>query len=606
MSHMYPPFIVGKYKGEYLKYRGQDFLMLAAGTRSGKGVSMVIPNLLTYPESVVVEDIKEENYLYTSGYRRRCGQATFLWSPFSENGRTHAYNPLEFIQRRSPYTRVGDVLTVGEHLYPSNVDARLKYWNDNARNLFTGIVLYLLETPSLPCTFGEVLRQASGKGRAVREHISSIVSTRSHTSDALPPLSFECLDALNRFLSQSKEAFANIVSTMTAPLNVFSNPIVDAATSRSDFDLGDVRRNPMSIYVGIKPGDLKAGALLVNLFFSQLIDLNTREQPAENPELKYQCALMLDEFAAPGKIDIIDTANAFIAGFNLRLMLIFHGMSQLEDPKLYGRHGAETLAINCRMRSLFAPRTLKDSEEYSKLLGTFTHMSRSRSRSRGRNATTSTNETEHGRALMMPQELRALSGRKQIITMDGCEPILCDKAYFYEDPELVDRLVQQSPYLQGVMANLQKTNRRRAWFGFAPKLPDEEQMKHAAFVARELCAPVPQIDVEQWWQAQNAARRAQGAVALTPASATTPAATASPGSVRDVRAHEIGVLRAAHFANRSSIRASLFQLMPYLREVLAESQPESQSQSESQPEASPDTPREAGTTSPPSPEGGTA
>ena len=563
MSHMYPPFIVGKYRGEYLKYRGQDFLMLAAGTRSGKGVSMVIPNLLTYPDSVVVEDIKEENYLYTSGYRRRCGQATFLWSPFSENGRTHAYNPLEFIQRRSPYTRVGDVLTVGEHLYPSNVDARLKYWNDNARNLFTGIVLYLLETPTLPCTFGEVLRQASGKGRAVREHISSIVSTRSHATDTLSSLSFECLDALNRFLSQSKEAFANIVSTMTAPLNVFSNPIVDAATSRSDFDLGDVRRKPMSIYVGIKPGDLKAGALLVNLFFSQLIDLNTREQPAENPDLKYQCALMLDEFAAPGKIDIIDTANAFIAGFNLRLMLIFHGMSQLEDPKLYGRHGAETLAINCKMRSLFAPRTLKDSEEYSKLLGTFTHLSRSHSRSRGRNASTSTNESEHARALMMPQELRALSSRKQIITMDGCEPILCDKAYFYEDPELVDRLVQQSPYLQGVMARLEKTNRRRAWFGFAPKLPDEEQMKHAAFVARELCAPVPQIDVEQWWHAQNATRRAQGATVIHAANA-----------VRDVREHEIGVLGAAHFANRSSIRASLFQLMPYLREVLPEASPD--------------------------------
>jgi type IV secretion system protein VirD4 len=559
MSHMYPPFIVGKYKGEYLKYRGQDFLMLAAGTRSGKGVSMVIPNLLTYPDSVVVEDIKEENFMYTSGYRRQCGHEVYLWSPFSENGRSHAYNPLEYIAGRPAYTRVGDVMTIGEHLYPSNVDARLRYWNDNARNLFVGIVLYLLETPSLPCTFGEVLRQASGRGRAIREHVSSIVSTRSNTTGTLPVLSFECLDALNRFLSQSKEAFANIVSTMTAPLNLFSNPVVDAATSRSDFHLGDVRKKRMSLYVGIKPGDLKAGALLVNLFFSQLIDLNTREQPAENPDLKYQCALLMDEFAAPGRIDIIDTANAFIAGFNLRLMLIFHGMSQLEDPKLYGRHGAETLAINCKMRSLFAPRTLKDSEEYSKMLGTFTHLSRSRSRSRGRSASTSTNETEHGRPLMLPQELRALSSRRQIITIDGCEPILCEKAYFYEDAELVDRLVQQSPWLQGVMASLEKINRRRAWFGFGPKLPNEEQMKHAAFVARELCAPVPQIDVERWWHSQNAVRRTQAEPA---------ARTAQAADVRDVREHEIGVLTAVHFANRGTIRASLFRLMPYLGEVL--------------------------------------
>jgi type IV secretion system protein VirD4 len=570
-QHLYPPFIVGKYKGEYLKYYGQDFLMAAAGTRSGKGTSLVIPNLLTYPDSVVVEDIKEENYLYTSGYRRACGHETWLWAPFSEDGRSHAYNPLEYIQRRAPYTRVGDVMTIGEHLYPSNVDARLKYWNDNARNLFIGIVLYLLETPSLPCTFGEVLRQASGKGRAIREHILSIVSTRADAAHAtpatggLPPLTFECLDALNRFLSQSKEAFANIVSTMTAPLNVFSNPVVDAATSRSDFDLADVRRKRMSIYVGIKPGDLKAGALLVNLFFSQLIDLNTRELPAENPALKYQCALILDEFAAPGKIDIIETANAFIAGYNLRLMLIFQGMSQLEDPKLYGKHGAETLAINCKMRSLYAPRTVKESEEYSKMLGTFTLMARSKSRSRGRSSSTSTNESEHGRALMMPQELRALKHNKQIITIEGCEPILCEKAFFYEDAELVDRLVRQSPYLQGVMAKLEKTNRRRAWFGFGPKLPDETQMKHAAFVARELCAPVPRIDVERWWQTQNAERRAQQAAA---AAAAAPQSAGQALDVRNVREHEIGVLAPAHLANRNSIRASLFQLMPYLREVL--------------------------------------
>src|SRR5260370_40113130 len=107
------------------------------------------------------------------------------------------------------------------------------------------------------------------------------------------------------------------------------------------------------------------------------------------------------------------------------------------------------------------------------------------------------------------------------------------------------------------MAKLEKTNRRRAWFGFSPKFPDEAQMKHAAFVARELCAPVPKIDVEQWWQTQNAARRAQQA-----ADAVRQAAR----QARAVREHEIGVLPPVPFANRHSIRASLFQLMPYLRE----------------------------------------
>src|SRR5258708_26125202 len=133
------------------------------------------------------------------------------------------------------------------------------------------------------------------------------------------------------------------------------------------------------------------------------------------------------------------------------------------------------------------------------MLGTFTHMARSRSRSRGRSSSTSTNESEHGRALMMPQELRALKHNKQIITMEGCEPILCEKAFFYEDAELVDRLVRQSPYLQGVIAKLEETNRPRASFRFSPKFPAENHMKHAARAALELRAPVPNIRVRQRW-----------------------------------------------------------------------------------------------------------
>ena len=104
----------------------------------------------------------------------------------SRSGLTHAFNPFDYIARRPARLRVGDVMSIGEHLYPSNVEAKLKYWNDNARNLFVGLVLYLLETPLLPCTFGEVLRQGSGKGRAIREHIASIVSSGSHATNDRP------------------------------------------------------------------------------------------------------------------------------------------------------------------------------------------------------------------------------------------------------------------------------------------------------------------------------------------------------------------------------------------------------------------------------------
>ena len=578
MGHQYPAFILGKYQGEYLRYHGQDFMMVAAGTRAGKGMGVVIPNLLTYPDSMVVQDIKLENFYYTSGYRKKCGHEVYCWAPFDEKGFTHAYNPFDYIRARPAHLRIGEVMSIGEQLYPSNVDPKLKYWNDNARNLFIGIVLYLFETPGAVCSFGEVLRQGSGKGKSIREHLTAIVSTRSGThkdyDDSLPVLSFECLDALNRFLSQSKEAFSNIVSTMNAPLNVFTNPVVDAATSRSDFDLADVRKKRMTIYVCIPPKKLKTGALLANLFFSQLIDLNTSQLPAENPKLEFQCGLVMDEFAAPGKIDILDTANAFIAGYNLRMMLIFHSMEQLSDPKLYGKHGAQTLATNCKVRVLFAPRVTEDAEEYSKTLGTFTYLAKSRGRSRGKSSSTSENLSDHGRPLMLPQELRALKFNKQIVTMEGCEPILCEKAFFYEDPELVDRLVQQSPYLQSVMAGHAKKNARRERWGMPPILPNEAELKEAAFVLHELAAYIPPIDVEKWWKEQNDARRAQVATDKTRAA----------GAIRHVQAHEVGVLKAADFSNQSEIFRSLFKLMPFMSSVL--SAPASESASPPSPAAS--------------------
>ncbi|WP_284503520.1 type IV secretory system conjugative DNA transfer family protein [Caballeronia sp. GAWG1-1] len=193
------------------------------------------------------------------------------------------------------------------------------------------------------------------------------------------------------------------------------------------------------------------------------------------------------------------------------------------------------LPTNCKVRSLFAPRVLEDSEEYSKMLGQFTHMAKSRGRSRGKSSSTSENLSEHGRPLMLPQELRALKYDKQIVTIEGCDPILCEKAFFYEDPELVDRLVQQSPYLQGVMARFARKNWRRAFWGLGPKLPSKAELEHAAFVLRELAAPVPKIEVEKWWHAQNAARRAQ-------------AGGGAP--IRDVQEHEIGVLKASDLRGR--------------------------------------------------------
>jgi type IV secretion system protein VirD4 len=487
--------ILGKYKGRYLTFVGQQFVMIAAPTRSGKGVAIVIPNLLTYPDSVVVLDLKFENYRFTSGYRAKYGQKVFLWAPFAEDGKTHGWNVFDTIVKRAPHLRIGDVQAIGQKFYSSNVEARTKFWNDLARNLFVGLVLYLMETatPERPCTLSEVFRQSSGMGRPVKEHIAALKAT--------PGLSMACTNALNRFLSSSDEVLNSILSTFNAPLLIFDNPVVDAATSHSSFDINEVRRQRMTIYLGIQPNRLEDAALLVNLFFSQLIDLNTSVLPEHDPSLKYQCLLVMDEFTAIGRVNIIDKANAFIAGYNLRLLIIIQSISQMEPSLLYGKEGTRTLVNNMAAKIIYPPKDQEESKVISETLGYLTESSVSTGKTRGKNLSRSENASDQRRALMMPQELAGMP-QKQEILLGFDKPILCEKAYYYSDPLFINRLKEISPSLRAL----------------GKKMPSEQQLKDAAGLETvkgngiyELSSTdVPSVDISAWMAKREASTAAKG------------------------------------------------------------------------------------------------
>src|SRR5205085_1052586 len=153
-----PGILVGRHRGKFLWLPGQLSVMLSAPTRSGKGVGVVIPNLLNWPDSVVVLDIKGENYKVTAGFRARNGHAVYAFSPFDEEACSHRWNPLTAV-RTSRLHRVGDLLTIGQVFFPNDGTSTSSeaFFNDQARNLFMGLGLYLLETPGLPRTLGEML-----------------------------------------------------------------------------------------------------------------------------------------------------------------------------------------------------------------------------------------------------------------------------------------------------------------------------------------------------------------------------------------------------------------------------------------------------------------
>lgn len=431
--------IVGKYMGRFLIFAGQQFVILAAATRGGKGIGFVIPNLLNWRDSVVNFDPKQENYEKTAGFRKKYGQEVYLFNPFAEDWRTHRYNALAYISD-DPNFRVGDVLSIGTILYP-NGDAKDQFWNDQARNLFLGLTLYVCETPELPRTLGEVYRQSSGKGKPVKDHLSDIIAERDESDR---PLSDVCVDSLMRFISTSENTLANIVASFNAPLIHWSNPVVDAATSANDFDLRDLRKKRMSIYVGITPDYLDQASLIVNMFFSQLINLNTKELPEKNPALKYQCLLLMDEFTSIGRIAIIAKAIAYMAGYGLRLATVIQSIGQLEST--YPKE-ARNLITNHALQILYTPSETKDANEYSEMLGYLTDKTPNKSRSGPRgffgkgNLTESENEAQNRRALLLPQELREMPFEKEVVMLERVKPIMADKIKWYEDEVLKDRPV---------------------------------------------------------------------------------------------------------------------------------------------------------------------
>ncbi|UTY59665.1 GNAT family N-acetyltransferase [Massilia sp. erpn] len=428
--------VIGKFENKLLRLSGYEFVLLAAPTRTGKGVGFCIPNLLQFEDSVVVLDIKGENYNLSSEFRRRyMGNEIIYLNPFSED--THRWNPLSYVSR-DPNFRANDLMALASIVYPPN--EKEPFWPDSARNLFVGLGLLVLETPELPTTIGEMLRQASGKGEPIETYLGKVLAARA-ASDK--PLSVSCRDALNRFIGAGETALKGIVATFTAALTPFANPVIDKATSADDFDLRDVRKKKMSIYLNIPAGEVLQAGFIVNMFFSQLINENVKELPEQNPDLKYQCLLLLDEFTAMGKVAIIAKGVGYMAGYNMRLAIIIQDKTQLDS--VYGKEDAHNIVSNMGAVIYFTPSQISEAEEYSKMIGNDTVNSYSTQHSKGSmfgvkgEGNDSKTASYQSRAVMLPQELLSMSKDAQLVVRSGIPVIKADKVRYFNDPYFKER-----------------------------------------------------------------------------------------------------------------------------------------------------------------------
>ena len=430
----YPSIIVGKLREKFLLFRGQQFMFLAAPTRSGKGVGIVIPNLLHYRDSVVVLDIKGENWEKTAGFRAQCGQEVHKFAPDDEDFRTACWNPLAYVRDDARF-RISDLMGITNILYPPSDDV----WASTAESLFLGLALYIMDTSKMHDRFNIATIK---KMRVTLACLKDEETFRQHVKEREPfePLSEDCITHLLSYAQTSDKLRNSIGVSFDQPLGIFADPITAKATAKNTFDFRELRRKRMSVYVVIKARNIDKFGKFLNLFFQQLLVLNMDKLPEEDPSLKYQCLMLLDEFPAMGRVAIIEKAVAYMAGYNMRLLLIFQSKSQVKDRKLYDETGAQTMLTNMALQVCYAPRDDDDAKDYSEMIGYMTEKGLSKSRQIGLDKTGHSESTsDQRRAVLMPQEVKGIGMEKEIVSLENVPPALVDKVFWYKEPVFQQR-----------------------------------------------------------------------------------------------------------------------------------------------------------------------
>lgn len=413
--------------GQFLKLGRQLGAFCAAPPRSGKGAGLVQPNGLSWLGSFVVNDVRKECYRITAGWRSLFSEV-YLFDPLAKDGRTAQWNLISrYYVPDEPALRIDALQKIANMLSPDPASGD-QFWPASCRDLFLGLALYVIETPALPRTMGEVMRQIMhGDGDSVSEHWRGLIEQR----DASPtPLSVTCKRMLFDFINLSPPTQSSVRKTFTSKLQLWANPLIDAATSGDSFDLRELRRKRMSIYVGVNPGDLGRLSLLLNLFFTQLYDVNMDKMPEDDPDIKYELLTMKDEFTAMGRMPIFAESVGLLGGYGIRPFIIVQAISQLRH--VYGADVAETIMTCCGARVVYAPREQKYAEEISRMLGPMTAKAVSRSRKALGSEAGSVTTSLVARPLMNPDEVKKMGRNNEIVFIEDTPPILCKKIWYWK------------------------------------------------------------------------------------------------------------------------------------------------------------------------------
>ena len=432
--------LLGRHRGRLLAFNGDLHPFLAAATGTGKGVGFVVPNLLHWAGSVICLDIKGENYSLTSGYRGRVlGQRVFRFDPLEEYGRTHGFNVLDYV--RDGDLRVTDVQTVAAILVPN--ESHDPYWDNVARDLLVGLLLLVLEAgPEIgwPVTVGQVHRLLRSEEES-GEYLKALLEDLERRG---VPLSGLCTRYVLSFCNEPEKPRGSIKSALATKLTLWANPLVDRATSRSDFDLRRFRREPQSLYIAIAPDDLQRLAPLVRLLVELFLSSNTKsgETPADDPGLGVPVLVLLDEFLSLGRVEKLVHALSYVRGWGIRIATVIQSEAQLQA--VYGRELAEAFIDNHRARVYYRPPVHRRdlAEAISKIVGQRTVNQTGYSYGDGRR---SRQVSKTGQAILDADEIANLREDETLVLVEGVRPLVGQKLRYYRDKTFKPRRLEALP-----------------------------------------------------------------------------------------------------------------------------------------------------------------
>ena len=384
-------------------------IMLIAPHGSGKGVCFVIPSLLAFGESAIVHDIKMENYELTSGYRASIGHKIFMWNPVSEKNKTNRYNPLDFISA-DPTKIIDDVQKIAHLLIKDCSD-----YSAQAKNLFTSLVLYLAVNTAKTKSFGEIARML----------VSDLIA---ELSDALPKLKNDlhpfASSQIKSFLSKDKHEQNSIIRVLSSYLSPWNNPLIDYATSKSDFDIADFKKNKTTLYVGLNPADIDRLKPVMQFFYDHALErlMTTAGELGYNDKNGGIC-LFMDEFYSTSKLEILASAMPYFRGYKIKLFLIASDIERIEN--VYGENGASAIISDCATKIFFASKSFKTANKISKICL----------------------DKVKNLEILSWQEINNLGLDLQIIARDGEQPIISKKVFYYEDEEMKNRILSPKNFI---------------------------------------------------------------------------------------------------------------------------------------------------------------